>query len=285
MPIYKQTTELTKIADFLTATEHDITEVYFGDKQVFTVWDTYDGTLPSQYSANGSMLADYRIYGAAGGVGDRTVNNFNAEIEQGNLYAGEIQPPTSGNYYKRCRTKGYVPVTAGNTITIKSQYDLWVYCYSGTTYISQYGSTNWSKKYTFTIPAGINNTKIMFANDDKTSYLYISDFVNDVMLVNGSTAPEEYVPYGYGVNMSVSDGTTSITTHVYIGDTPLEEDEYVSFKGQKVYRMSEGVLTPTDPPVSLPVLPTVDGTNIVDYAGQSAAIPSRFVAKYRKEDF
>jgi hypothetical protein len=43
-------------------------------------------------------------------------------------------------------------------------------------------------------------------------------------------------------------------------------------------------LQPTDPPVPLPALPTVDGTNIVDYAGQSA-VPSRFVAKYRKEGF
>ena len=34
--------------------------------------------------------------------------------------------------------------------------------------------------------------------------------------------------------------------------------------------MRGGVLTPTDPPVSLPALPTVDGTNIVHYAGQSA---------------
>lgn len=41
-------------------------------------------------------------------------------------------------------------------------------------------------------------------------------------------------------------------------------------------------LQPTDPPVPLPALPTVDGTNIVDYARQSAA-PSRFYAKYRKE--
>jgi hypothetical protein len=37
-----------------------------------------------------------------------------------------------------------------------------------------------------------------------------------------------------------------------------------------------------DPPVPLPALPTVDGTTITDYAGQSAAVPSRFYAKYQK---
>ena len=49
--------------------------------------------------------------------------------------------------------------------------------------------------------------------------------------------------------------------------------------------MSEGVLTPTDPPVPLPALPTVDGVTITEYAEQSAAAPSRFYAKYRKEGF
>ena len=44
-------------------------------------------------------------------------------------------------------------------------------------------------------------------------------------------------------------------------------------------------LQPEDPPVPIPALPTVDGGNVVDYAGQSAAVPSRFVAKYRKEGF
>ena len=44
-------------------------------------------------------------------------------------------------------------------------------------------------------------------------------------------------------------------------------------------------LQPEDPPVPLPAIPTVDGTTIVDYAGQSVVVPERFVAKYRKEGF
>lgn len=70
MPIYKQTTEITNIDDLLSSVERDIEEVYFGDKNVFTVWAEYDGTLPAQYAANGSTLVDYRIYGSAGGVGE-----------------------------------------------------------------------------------------------------------------------------------------------------------------------------------------------------------------------
>ena len=94
-----------------------------------------------------------------------------------------------------------------------------------------------------------------------------------------------YIPYGYAVPMSVSDGTTSTTTPIYIGNDPLGEDEYVDYGSGKIYRMSGGVLTPTDPPVPLPELPTVDGTTIIDFAGQSAAVPERVEMKYRKERF
>lgn len=86
-----------------------------------------------------------------------------------------------------------------------------------------------------------------------------------------------------GQTITVKDVSTTIP--IYIGSDPLGEDEYISYSEQKIYRMSGDLLTPTDPPVPLPALPTVDGINIVDYAGQSAAVPSRLVAKYRKENF
>ena len=85
-----------------------------------------------------------------------------------------------------------------------------------------------------------------------------------------------------GQTITVKD--VSSITPIYIGSDPLNEDEYVDYSEQKIYRMVGGVLTPTDPPVPLPALPTVDGTTITDYAGQSAA-PSRFYAKYRKEGY
>ena len=56
------------------------------------------------------------------------------------------------------------------------------------------------------------------------------------------------------------------TTPIYIGAEPLEKDEYVDYKAGKIYRKVNNVLTPTDPPVALPALPTCEGTTIVDYA-------------------
>ena len=72
------------------------------------------------------------------------------------------------------------------------------------------------------------------------------------------------------------------TTPIYIGDDPLEKDEYVDYQSQKVYRMIDGTLTPTDPPVPLPALPTLEGETVVDYAGESVAQPEKVVLEYAK---
>jgi hypothetical protein len=60
-------------------------------------------------------------------------------------------------------------------------------------------------------------------------------------------------------------------TPIYIGSEPLDKDEYIDYQAGKIYRMIDGVLTPTDPPVTLPALPTAEGTTIIDYVGQSVA--------------
>jgi hypothetical protein len=45
--------------------------------------------------------------------------------------------------------------------------------------------------------------------------------------------------------------------------------------------MINGTLTPTDPPVTLPALPTAEGTTIIDYVGQSVA-PEKVLLEYKK---
>lgn len=86
------------------------------------------------------------------------------------------------------------------------------------------------------------------------------------MIAPGSTAP--YQPY------------SNTVTPIYIGDTQLEKDEYVDYQAQKVYHMIDGTLTPTDPPVALPALPTCDGTTIVDYTGSGTA-PEKVYFEYK----
>jgi hypothetical protein len=85
-------------------------------------------------------------------------------------------------------------------------------------------------------------------------------------------SPDKYQPY------------SNTTTPIYIGDEPLGKDEYVDYQAGKVYRMINGTLTPTDPPVTLPALPTAEGETVVDYAG-SGTSPEKVLLKYRKEGF
>lgn len=436
MPIYKGTTELTKIADFLTATEHDITEVYFGDKQVFTVWGEYDGALPAQYSANGSASADYRVYGSAGGVGDRTENLFEVESDMLSSLNWALNPPfgTSAHVYfinyklsdavtqelkkgiHTCSifehfTDGYTPnllvcaFVPTLTSTVEDTYRILIN--QGVTSIKTFDFSEWQDIY---IVIGYGNG----FNTEAEKQSKIDELFGNwkISIVEGSTAPAAYVPYGYKINMSVSNGTTSTTaTSIYIGDESLGEDEYVDYKEQKVYRRTENLfnkanadigsiyiggptigddypstaairsdyiyvtpggtyyvkvydgfyfqycagyngtrfayavvsntpplpsgqkitipanvnkirvifrksrvtpypevestdmvnatitegstapeqyipyLQPEDPPVPFPALPTVDGTTVIDYAGQSAARPNEFFAKYRKQNF
>jgi hypothetical protein len=118
------------------------------------------------------------------------------------------------------------------------------------------------------------------ADDSK---IYVND-ISNVMLTPGTTPPETFVPFGYEVDISTSDATSNTTTPIYIGDEPLDKDEYIDYQAGKIYRMIDGVLTPTDPPVALPALPTCEGTTVINYAGQSAA-PEKVLLKYRKEGF
>lgn len=51
---------------------------------------------------------------------------------------------------------------------------------------------------------------------------------------------------------------------IYIGDTPLKENEYVSYSDQKIYKYINGVLTPIDPPKELPTITTINGNTTID---------------------
>jgi hypothetical protein len=114
-----------------------------------------------------------------------------------------------------------------------------------------------------------------FTTKADTAYVYvvfravnlIATYSN-IMLNEGSTALP-YEPY------------SNTTTPIYIGNDPLDKDEYVDYQAGKIYRMIDGTLTPTDPPVTLPALPTAEGETVVDYEGQSVA-PEKVLLEYAK---
>lgn len=237
-------------------------------------------TLPITINADGNELLDYRIYGESGGVGDRTENLFDI-----NKLWADGQDYISGTG----ETSRYIKLFVGNgAYTVSTN----VPNNENPNIASVFISTN---ETTPTTSASngvfLNRPRTVVVNngylliyiriDSAAGYLvfdadtFAPYYIN---AVEGSTAPASYIPYGYKMDMSVSDGTTSTTTSIYIGSDPLGEDEYVDYGEKKIYRMSGGVLTPTDPPVLLPEIPTVDGTTIIDYDGTPK--PSQIHVKY-----
>lgn len=252
-------------------------------------WQVYEGTLPATISANGDDMKLYQIFGATGGVGDRTVSIFNfSENAQGDGYiSNSILRDDGISAAAAFFVSAYLPIGQEQSYVYytnvfrSTRGVIEFYKYDNGNYefisrvsqqavpppvLSEYDPT---KAAVVTAPSEATHMRI---NVDK--------WASQFYIVEGTTSPEKYVPYGYEVDISTSDGTSATVTPIYIGSDPLGKDEYVDYETQKVYRIINGALTPTDPPVSLPALPTCEGTTIISFAGQSVA-PEKVYFEYQ----
>lgn len=236
------------------------------DKEIYNIGDilhkvgkNYLKELPIVCNENGEDFEDYRIYGSTGGVGDRTVNLFDKNAE-GVLVGYRINSIGNIGVNASTTVSDYMPIMGDEAYTI-----------IGSAQQAAYGNAFYDSNKNL---IGVTPTTATVTAPSNAAFLritMINENVPNAMVVVGTTAPAEYVLYGYEVDMSVLDGTTSTTTPIYIGDTPLESDEYIDYDSGKIYRMVNGILTPTDPPVSLPSIPTINGKTTVSYAGTGIA--------------
>ena len=188
------------------------------------------GELPIDFRSNGDDLLGYRIYGTADGSGVQTENvadiSASALIQvnaQGAMRYGVIVPdipagewtismntPVRNPYYLVKRV-GSVYTNIGNTsglfvpqtITLDEQCDLIIRTASPI-------EITWEDYF------GVN-------------------LVN-MMVTKGSIPPSIYIPYGYKLPLTVTNGTETKTTDIYIGDSKLGEAEYVDYGEQKIYK-------------------------------------------------
>lgn len=172
-------------------------------------------------------------------------------------YAGTI---IQGSYGDAVKVSGYIPINGGQT-------------YTGTN-LRNSGAGNYYAYYDTNkqlLGTGLAANNMVFNSPTNAAYIrttLVHRLSEDIaMLTEGSAAPSSYIPYA------------KTTTPVYIGENKLEENEYVSYGEQKIYRDVSGTLTPTDPPVPLPEIPTIDGTTIIDYDGTPK--PSQMYIKYK----
>lgn len=214
-----------------------------------TDWDiiTITGTLPLTFLSKGDDLLDYRIHGTSEGAGVETENLF---------YFDEY---TIGDTRFVTKTLTLEPNTA---YTMSSNVPLYNYgALIVLTNIGESASTSNSGVYegrpiTKTTDA---SGKINIGLRDNGSGYDLSTY--KTMLIKGSTAPSSYTPPGYKLSLTVESGAQSQDIPIYIGDSKLGEEEYVDFGEQKVYKMVESILTPVDPPVPLPPIPTYKDEN------------------------
>ena len=87
-----------------------------------------------------------------------------------------------------------------------------------------------------------------------------SEDVDTISVTEGSTPPETYIPHGYKLPLTVTSGTESKDTDIYIGDSKLLSNDYVDYETGKIVRNG----TPQDPPLPLPAIETFEGTNTLD---------------------
>lgn len=247
--------------------------------------DTFT-SLPAMIYHNLNTPLDYQIYGNTGGVGDRTVNRFDYRDYVAGCYISSSGVETEGVQDPAYEAtwlnhSNYISISPDESYTISAhhqnmntQQTVAIAWYDENKIFILRDSTLIPRKnagsYSF-IATAPQNAKFAIFN-------FFTDNVQKVMFVPSTTPPEAFVPFGYEVDMSVSDGTNTTTTPIYIGDDPLDEDEYVDYQAQKVYRMINGTLTPTDPPVPLPALPTFSGNTVIDCNGIPK--PSSVVATY-----
>lgn len=172
-------------------------------------WGEYDGTLPATYSANGSTLADYRVYGANGGAGDRTVNLWNNDDfwDNGHQftnnailfgYAYTVSPGTytiSTNVINNVNTS----IASVFAVAASPNQDPAITSGSNGVFVNRPQTVTVSENQALWII-------IRVANGSSQSYLIWNRETFShywIMLILGSTAPAEYVPYGYGLDMAI----------------------------------------------------------------------------------
>lgn len=244
----------------------------------------YTGPLPTTITADGSALLDYRIYGNTVqngtptpenpvdvvGCGERTENLFDKSTITINAFDTLNGTQANSNYY----CSDFIPITT-------TRYYFQNVCGSSIQYsVVIYDMNKQSLRYASVTGSFKASGALTFIEGD--AYIRINCYkatdVDTVMLNLGSTALP-YEPYGYKLPMTVVNGNTAQAVPVYIGENQLDAGEYVSYSDGKIYRIVDGTLIPTDPPVPLPDIPTIDGTTIIDYDGDPK--PSQMYVKYK----
>ena len=196
--------EFTGVSRVWNNTKYDFEEIYFGDKQIFSIWSELESPLPITILTAGEDLIDYRIYGNTENgesVGERTENLFDINAITPNTLIDGITGKV--NNYLYYDTTAAMEIENDFTITfVKSisskQQGIRVGFYDAqNNFISYYNQGDASSPLKVIIPTGTKKVRVSYSNGVYPGSSYPKD------LFIGLTAPTEYIPYGYQLPMVV----------------------------------------------------------------------------------
>ena len=196
-----------------------------------------EDTLPINFKGKGKDLKNYRIYGNTvngESVGDRTANLIQGSIKNANIgNNGKIN--TSNEFILV-----YAPVVTGESYTISNNNGTNVYAFYNAVPSTETATSYDSNRQIF------STSTITFVSPI-TGYIAVrlANTAQDIMINPGSTAVP-YEPVGYRVPVTVTNGTDTETTNIYLPE-PIkmvgDEAEYIDYETQKQHRVRKNLLS------------------------------------------
>ena len=199
-------------------------------------------TPPITIIADGANMQQYQIYGNTGGVGDKTVNLFDKNAKNpANGFVNDKYLSKDGaeNYSSSYYISEYIPITSGKFYALRNAAPL-----SEVALCFYTAEKSYIKGVRYDVYF-IDTLCVAAPANAAYARATVSKLSTDVSFYPYTTQLEvetyAYVPFGYKVDISTSDGTSTTTTPIYIGNDPLEKvgnySDYVDYELQKVVRV------------------------------------------------
>lgn len=233
---------------------------------VFRRQNDADMTLSDIHSIQieaGSSATAYEPYSETiPAVGDKTVNLCDGVLQQGYWNFGNGIKYSSDEWV--CTTNKFL-CKEGYTYSLSSKYQSYRYG------IAWYRTTGTFVSGSQTETAAAGDIEFTAAAPAEATYFAVNigsgvsgqavtpEDIDDLMVVEGSNLPAEFVPYGYKIPVTVTNGTVTQTEDIYL-DTPLSVSgnsaDYIDYENQKRIN-ADG----TQEDVTLPELGFAAGSN------------------------
>jgi len=240
---------------------------------------TYTGTLPAVLTGTkAGYLHRYKIYGNTEQNGTPTPENPIEPSECGER-TGNIWTLTATDFSESTVVVGAAKEVTITGLTPNTRYTL----SSNIRKTDDDASCLWfngTSSRTNGVWDGQSRTATSSANGELKVYYrstILPEFDNYWYMLNSGSTAFPYEPYGYKLPLA----SAGQSVDIYLGGDTLSAEEYIDSGTGKIYRMVSGVLTPTDPPIPFPQIPTSTGSTTISWAGSGLA-PSEVEFEYER---